>query len=84
MRTFPNGEILINPTPFMHPALNKVESTWTEFYPDAEEELPKDRPVPLKRLKAQVTIYVHADHAHDTVTRRSVTGILVFVNHILL
>ena len=54
-----------------------------EFYPDASEELPPDQPDPLP-TKAQITIYVDADHAHDTVTRRSVTGILVFVNQTLV
>ena len=32
----------------------------------------------------QITIYVDADHAHDVVTRRSVTGILVFINGTLV
>ena len=28
-----------------------------------------------------ITIYVDADHAHDQLTRRSVTGILLFINN---
>ena len=31
-------------------------------------------------MKGRLTIYVAADHAHDLLTRRSVTGILVFLN----
>jgi len=42
--------------------------------------LPSDMPQP-KGNKVQVTIYVDADHAHDQLTRRSVTGILLFVNN---
>ena len=83
LRTFPNGELLVNPRPFKYPKPKSDETNWTEFYPDAEEELPPDQPTPLP-TKAQITIYVDADHAHDTVTRRSVTGIMVFVNKTLV
>ena len=34
-----------------------------------------------KGKTVQVTTYVDADHAHDQVTRRSVMGILLFVNN---
>ena len=53
---------------------------WKEFYPDAEEELPDDMPTPFGKA-AQITVYVDADHAHDTVTRHSVSAILIFVNN---
>jgi hypothetical protein len=83
LRMFPKGELMINPKPFDHPKPKPPEESWKEYYPDAEEELPPDRPEPIAR-KAQITIYVDADHAHDTVTRRSVTGIMVFVNQTLV
>jgi hypothetical protein len=51
-----------------------------EFYPDAEEEIPNDLPV-SKGPKVRMTVYVDADHAHDLVTRRSITGILVMLNN---
>lgn len=54
--------------------------SWTEFYPDAEEELPPNMPKG-KGKHARITVYVDADHAHDQATRRSVTGIIVFVNN---
>jgi hypothetical protein len=37
-------------------------------------------PMP-KGKAAKITTYVDADHAHDQVTRRSVTGILLFINN---
>jgi len=57
-----------------------IEQDWTEFYPDAEEDIPKDMLKP-KGKKIRLTIYVDADHAHDQLTRRSVTGIIVFLNN---
>jgi hypothetical protein len=83
LRVFPNGELLINPRPFDHATSKPTGEIWKEYYPDASEELPPDQPEPLPK-KAQITIYVDADHAHDTVTRRSVTGIMVFVNKTLV
>jgi hypothetical protein len=55
-------------------------SNCMEFYPDTGEEIPKGLP-PEKGLRVRMTVYVHADHAHDLVTRRSITGILVMLNN---
>jgi len=54
--------------------------SWSEFYPDAEEDIPSDMPKPFGNL-ATLTCYVDADHARDKVTRRSVTGIVLLVNN---
>jgi hypothetical protein len=54
-------------------------SNWMEFYPDAIEDIPKDLP-PEKRPRVRMTVYVDADHSHDLVIRRSITGILVMLN----
>ena len=56
------------------------EHKWTEFYHDAEEKLVPNAPEP-KGKKVRVTVYVDVDHAHDQVTRRSVTGIILFLNN---
>jgi len=63
--------------------LNQAESikvNWEEQYPGACEELPNDMPKP-KGKGVQVTIFVDADHAHDQMTRRSVTGAILYVNN---
>ena len=56
------------------------EENWSEHYPDAEEDLPPDMPTP-KGMSTRITVYVDADHAHDQLTRRSVTGIILFINN---
>jgi hypothetical protein len=35
-------------------------------------------------LKAQITIYKDADHAHDQVMHHSITGVLLFVNNTMM
>lgn len=55
---------------------------WTEVFPDVYEATPKTAPKsftlsdPLK-----ITCYVDGNHARNTVTCRSVTGILLFINN---
>jgi hypothetical protein len=76
LKTFPKGRIIIDHS--LYPV--EDHSNWMEFYPDASEEIPKDLP-PEKGLRDRITVYVDADHSHDLVTRRSITGILVILNN---
>ena len=50
-----------------------------ELYPDAVEDKPTNAPSP-KGKRLQITCFVDADHGGDQVTRRSRTGILIYVN----
>jgi hypothetical protein len=52
---------------------------WTEHYPDAQDESPPDMPPPLGK-PMQITVFCDAAHTDDHVTRRSTTGILIFIN----
>jgi hypothetical protein len=80
LRKYTKGRILIDPGFFDQKEHQSNDfDNWREFYPDAEEELPPDQPESLGK-KARITIFVDADHAHDVMTRRSVTGIILFVN----
>ena len=55
---------------------------WKEFYPDAQEHIPHKSEIPTpKGLPVRLTVFKDADHTHDIVTRRSVTGILLMVNN---
>jgi hypothetical protein len=81
LKTFPKGRVIVG-TPFPDHSVYPVEdhSNSTEFYPNASEEIPKYLP-PERELRVRMTVYVDADHAHDSVTRRSITGILVMLNN---
>jgi hypothetical protein len=81
LKIFPKGRVIID-TSYPDHSMYPVEdhSNWREFYPDASEEIPKDLP-PEKGPRVRMTVYVDADYAHDLVTRRSITGILVMLNN---
>jgi hypothetical protein len=56
---------------------------WSEFFPDAIEDIPDKSPPPYGE-PVKLTVYVDADHARNNVTRRSVTGILLLINNMPL
>jgi hypothetical protein len=81
LKKFPKGKIVIDSSYRDNSKfISKDHDGWKEFYPDASEQMPDGMPVPFGK-KVRITCYVDADHAHDTVTRRSVTAILLFVNN---
>ena len=80
LKTFPKGKILFDTSYPVHHDIDHDDADWTEFYPDAEEELPSDMPDPRGK-PVRITVYLDADHAHDVVTRRSVTGIFILLNN---
>ena len=49
-----------------------------EFYPDAVEEIDVKVPEP-KVDELEITVFVDSDHAHDRLTQRSVTGLLILL-----
>ena len=52
---------------------------WSEYYPGAEEPVPPRAPE-LRGRTVVMTAFVDADHAGCRVTRRSQTGIIIFLN----
>lgn len=59
------------------------KADWTEFYGRVEEELPSNMPEPCGK-PATISAFVDANHAGNVVTRRSHTGILIFVQNALI
>ena len=81
LKIFPKGRIIVDTTYPDH-SIYPVEEhpNWKDFYPDAEEEIPNGLPK-SKQPIVRMTVYVDADHAHDLVTRRSITGIILMLNN---
>lgn len=48
------------------------------IYPNAVEEIDDEFPDPLM-AEIPITVFVDADHAHDKVTRRSITGLIMML-----
>ncbi len=64
-----------------HLALPRVgHPDWSAIYEVLEEELPPKMPEPLGR-PVSIHVFVDANHAGNVVTRRSHTGILLFVQN---
>src|SRR5688500_14503421 len=82
LRQRPYGKILIdvNDIPVRENLDLKGKADWSEFYPDATEDLPLNRPEP-KGKSVTFTSFVDADHARDKVIRRSVIGIVTLINN---
>jgi hypothetical protein len=53
---------------------------WEEFYGNVCEELPRNMPEPRGNA-VDITCFVDANHAGNLVTRRSHTGVLIFVQN---
>ena len=81
---YPKGRIIIDPSDHRTPELTEDITDhgdkWDELYPEAQEELPHNMPIPMGN-EIHLTCYVDADHASDQVTRRSTTGIILFANN---
>ncbi len=81
LKKFPKGRIIIDANLrdwSKYPMTN--QDSWQGLYPDATEELPPNMPSP-KGIGVKITCYVDADHAHDQLTWRSVTGVILLLNN---
>ena len=72
----PRSKLVFDPTSMDHEP--HAEPDWTDFYGEVKELVPPDAPKPRGK-KAQMTAFVDSDHAGDVVTRRSRTGVLIFL-----
>jgi hypothetical protein len=60
------------------PEITVPEYDWTDFYGDVVEPIPPDQPEPRGK-PAQTTAFVDSNHAADLVSRRSRTGVLIYL-----
>ncbi len=79
-----DNELAFDPTylPVPNPSHDTIASKTARMrrhYPDAQEALPSNAPEP-RGMPVQINCFVDADHAGDRATRRSQTGILIYLN----
>ena len=55
------------------------KADWAEFYPGAAEQIPPNAPQ-IRGKSVTMSCFVDADHAGCRATRRSHTGVLIYVN----
>ena len=75
----PKGKLLFD---LQYPELDErsfITYDWYDFYRDAKEPVLGDMPAPRGQT-VSTHCFVDSDHAANNVTRRSQTGILLFVN----
>jgi hypothetical protein len=60
-----------------------ITADWSEFCKDATEPIPPNVPE-LRGNPVDIHAFVDADHAGGKVTRRSQTGIIIFLNRALI
>ena len=73
------SQLVFNSDTVLHSEPSTLD--WSDFYKDAQDTVPRpDMPEPLGE-PVQLNVFVDSDHAGgDTVTRRSRTGVIIFVN----
>jgi hypothetical protein len=77
----PNGRIVFDATtPLIDEDCFQHDVDWKPFYGDVQEEEPIDMPTPLG-LPVEISCFVDANHAGNVVTRRSHTGLIIFVQN---
>ena len=77
-----NGaRIVFDPkTPVTDERVFNSKPDWRDFYGDVSEEMPQDMPEP-KGKSVVVSCIVDANHAGNVITRRSHTGIIIYVQN---
>ncbi len=74
-----NSNLVFDPNYVSWDSAGFTQYDWTEFYKDATEALPPNAPPP-RGNPVQINAFVDADHAGNKITRRSHTGILIYLN----
>ena len=78
-----SNKLAFNPeyvVPMVQPeVITECINLMKKMYPDAKEELPPNAPTP-RGNPVEMSCFVDSDHAGDTKTRRSQTGIILYLN----
>jgi hypothetical protein len=65
--------------PTIDESIFQTNADWTDFYLDAKEHIPTNAPEP-RGNEVNMYCFCDSDHAGDRLTRRSHSGILIFLN----
>jgi hypothetical protein len=65
--------------PTIDESIFQTNADWTDFYLDAKEHIPTNAPEPRGNA-VNMYCFCDSDHAGDRLTRRSHSGILIFLN----
>ena len=76
LKNHSRSKMVFDPMPMDHDSHTSYD--WTDFYQQVKELIPADAPKPRGKA-VQTTCFVDSDHAGDQVTRRSRTGVLIFM-----
>lgn len=79
LKYYKKHRIVVDPAKLELDETKIIRHDWSALYPGLEEELPPNMLTP-KGKSVKLTGYFDADLAADQVTRKSVTGILLFAN----
>ena len=87
MKSVPNPQIAIDHRPLQfkrtNPNYEAIRPDFLKDYSDAQEEMDPKFPRPFGPIM-ETTFMVDSDHAHDSKTRRSLTGVLGYVGSTLV
>ena len=80
LKYHPKASLKMDPSYPEEPIEGIVKANWKHLYPGAHEKLPHNAPVP-KGKPIRVWGEFDADNAHDLENRRSVSGVLIYMNN---
>lgn len=83
LKTKPKKTIAFDPRhPVYDESIFPPKADWHDFYREAVEQIPDDAP-PARGNMVSMHCFVDASHAQNRVSRKSQTGILIFINRSL-
>jgi hypothetical protein len=83
LRKHENSKIVFDPRRPDYDESRFVEAKWKDLYGDVTEDVPMNKPE-ARGTPVKVSLFSDADHAGNLLTRRSHTGLMIFLNNSLI
>jgi hypothetical protein len=74
-----NSNMVFDPNYVVWESEPFITGDWGDFYKDAKEQIPPNA-LPPRGHPVQINAFVDEDHASNRITRRSQTGIMIYLN----